>query len=165
MSAALTPLLGIFISPATVLALADHGTAGSGQTGHAFSDGHWRPEVSGPTTKKKSLLSVPCITQCRSKHLAGEECLLAAAIHPTPSPDSWKLSRCGEHPQAWELQKLNRPGSDKCFHSSSTFFRLSYGLYNVYIYTYINTYMLFYDPYHNKCLLFSITISTLRHDF
>lgn len=30
-SAALTPLLGVFISPATVLALADHGTAALGR--------------------------------------------------------------------------------------------------------------------------------------
>lgn len=93
-----------FHVPSTVLALADHGTASSDQTGHAFSYGHWRPEVSGPTTKKKPLLSAFCITQCMSKHLASEECLLAAGIHTTPSPDSWKLSRCGEHPQLWELK-------------------------------------------------------------
>lgn len=139
MAAALTPLLGIFISPASVLALADHGTASPEQTGHVFSYGHWRTEVSGPTTKKKSLLSAPCIIQCVFKHLASEECLLAAGIRATPTPDSWKLSRCGKHPQVWELQKLNTAESDKGFHSSSTFLRLPCGLYNVYIYVHEHT--------------------------
>lgn len=42
-------------------------------------------------------------------------------LHTTPSLDSWKLSHCGEHPQVWELQTLNRPKNDKCFHTEVNF--------------------------------------------
>lgn len=100
----------------TLLAPAGHDIASSRQTLHAFSYEHWRMEVSGPTIKMKSLLSAFCITPCMFKHLTSVECLLAARVHATPSPDSWKLSHCGEHPQVWELQKPNRPKNDKCFH-------------------------------------------------